>query len=83
MTFGLGPLCSSTNTVLWLTSLFRAAADFLADPFSSFAFSGRDATDLVRWELNESELEEITRLGPYHSDSSLPAFYHLYIFEVS
>ena len=48
-----------------------------------YTLVGRDAIDLVPWELSESELEQITQFGPHDSDSSLPAFYHLYLFEVS
>jgi hypothetical protein len=34
------------------------------------------------FDLEASELEEITRLGADHPSSSLPALYELYLFQV-
>lgn len=49
---------------------------------SFFTFSGRELMELSHFELEDSEVDEITRLGPHHPGSTLPAFYHLYLFDV-
>jgi hypothetical protein len=53
-------------------------------PFGRFStYNGRQPIDLSHFELDEQELEELTKIGPHHPASTLPAFYNLYLFGVS
>jgi hypothetical protein len=61
--------------------MYRGSDLTLFDRFSTY--NGRQPIDLSHFELDEQELEELTRIGPHHSASTLPAFYHLYLFGVS
>ncbi|RFU31591.1 hypothetical protein B7463_g4710, partial [Scytalidium lignicola] len=54
-----------------------------ADKLRFSTFSGRVPTDLPHFELDDAELDEVTRLGRHQSAASLAAFYHLYLFDRS
>lgn len=49
---------------------------------SFFTFSGRQPMDLSQFELNDTELDEVTRLCRDRSAVSLAALYHLFLLDV-
>ncbi|KAM5349144.1 hypothetical protein ACJ41O_008967 [Fusarium nematophilum] len=54
----------------------------VADVYSRFfTFSGRAPLDMSYFELQEADIDCISALGADHPSSSLPALYHLYLFQ--
>ncbi|KAJ4177011.1 hypothetical protein NW755_014098 [Fusarium falciforme] len=59
----------------------RTRAFMILNEYRFFTFSGRAPVNLSYFELDDHEIDEITRLGADHPSSSLPALYHLYLFQ--
>ncbi|OCF41066.1 hypothetical protein I317_05077 [Kwoniella heveanensis CBS 569] len=58
----------------------RTRAFMVINEYRFHVHSGRKLMDLSPLELTSEEIQEITKLGPYHHAVSLPAFYEQYLF---
>ncbi|KAM5362281.1 hypothetical protein ACJZ2D_012636 [Fusarium nematophilum] len=59
----------------------RTRAFMILNEYRFFTFSGRAPLDMSYFELQEADIDCISALGADHPSSSLPALYHLYLFQ--
>lgn len=73
----------SIGRILLLPSLTAIYVGKLMSFFQRFStFSGRAPLDMSYFELQEADIQSISALGADNPSSSLPALYHLYLFQV-
>ncbi|KAJ0426797.1 hypothetical protein BJY00DRAFT_306793 [Aspergillus carlsbadensis] len=87
---GLGPATAHTHSRgstgrsfddpdYW--NALRTRAFMILNEYRFFTFSGRCPLDLSYFELEKAEIDQISTIGADHPSASLPALYHLYIFQ--
>ncbi|KAL2785312.1 hypothetical protein BJX66DRAFT_343207 [Aspergillus keveii] len=59
----------------------RTRAFMILNEYRFFTFSGHCPLDMSYFELQKHEIDQISTLGTDHPSASLPALYHLYLFQ--